>query len=154
MATVWEETSGLELVEWFMMAKIGYGHITSNIDDFIRFVGIELIRCVTDPVVMNECMRRWLDDQVVTGAATVMAMCKRLCQEVALHEMVYARFLYFMMKKDTELVDVGSKRMVSCAFTRFRDFEGSLEEDALQEWKRACEQEIVGLKDHVIETKR
>ena len=150
LGTVLQETTGMELVEWFVMAKIGYGHVTADIDDFLVFMGDELVRCVTDPVVMNQCITTWLDDEVVTGAATVMAICRRRCHNVIPDERIYARFLWYMMKRDTEPIDVGSKWMVSGAFTRFRSYEDGLEEDDLKEWVAFCDCEMASLKEHVM----
>ena len=150
LGNVSEETTGLQLVEWFVMAKIGYGHVTADIDDFLTFVGDDVLRCVTDPAVMNQCILRWLDNGVLTGAATVLAVCRRRCQNVVPDEKYYARFLWYMMKRDDEGIDVFSKRMVSRAFTRFRAYEDNLETGELEEWKAICDEEIESLKEHVI----
>ena len=150
LGDVSEEMMGMDLVEWFVMVKIGYGHVTADINDFLAFMGDELVRCVTDPMVMNQCITQWLDDQVVTGAVTVLAICRRRCHNVVPDERIYARFLWYMMKKDAEPIDLRSKRMVSRAFTRFRGFEDSLEEDDLEEWKASCDREMASLKEHVM----
>ena len=99
---------------------------------------------------MNQCIRRWLDDEVVTGAATVIAVCRRRCQNVVPDERVYARFLWYMMKKDAEAIDVASKWMVSQAFTRFRVYEDGLEGEDLEEWMGSCDHEMESLKEHVM----
>ena len=150
LGNVSEEMTGIEFVEWFVMAKIGYGHVTADINDFLAFVGDEVLHCVVDPFVMNQCIMRWLDDEVVTGAATVIAVCRRRCQNVVPDERVYVRFLWYMMKRDAEEIDVASKRMVSRAFTRFRAYEENLERVDLEDWKASCDEEMRSLKEHVM----
>ena len=55
-----------------------------------------------------------------------------------------------MMKVDAEPTDVGSKRMVSRVFTRFRAYEDGLEGDDLEDWIVSCDREMESLKEHVM----
>ena len=88
----------------------------------------------------------------MTAAALVVMICLKRCRDERATTMLFACFVYYLKLKDAEAVDLTSKRQVSWAFTRFREYERRISDEGRgDEWYDEVGQSMVDMKEAVVE---
>lgn len=152
MVNVSPDIEGEELVMWYLSAKIGYRHLTIEMDDFISFAGPDLWEYASTPLNMRHGLVRFFNDRLGTAVAKVVVVCTRR-EPNAENVMHYARLLYFVSEVDREAVDLDSVRQLSRAYTRLRNYEARMNESDEREWKERVYAAMVSMRNDMVEAR-